>query len=615
MRPAQERKSHWIRLNHQNRIPSRWIAFDTEARRARDGMRDVQTWRLGCAVRWRTDLKQGDCASYGKFTTPEKLWQWVTDFCRPKTRVVVWAHNLGYDIRISQAMDILPKLGWHLDWCNLGSQVSTMTWRSDKGTLTFADLTSWLPMGLDKVGELVGIQKGKMPASNGRVALWYDYCMNDVRIVYKAVSEIVAFIREQDLGNWQPTGAGMAFATWRHKFLKHKILVHDDVKAIAAERAAMHTGRAEAWKHGKLTGETWTEIDLRQAYVHIARDTQLPCKLKWHVGALSLRQYRELRAGFNVLVRCEVRTSVPSVPCHVDGRTIWPVGTFTTWLWDCEFDMALDSAESCTIREAYVYTSAPVLGEWARWVLDVQCWPHEAASPVVQRWIKHSGRTLIGRIALRTAQWAVWGANPEQETGISYLVDDETGVVSRLMHVGDQTMVEEARIEGNDSLPQITGYVMSKSRVTLWTAMVVAGLENIAHVDTDSLLVNTEGLTRLRQHYADVFSSMWQPKGTYRTLTVYGPRNYRAGSVRKTAGIPGKATEVSPNKFKGETWSSMAGDMAAGNRGQVIVTERTWTMKTKDPRRADAGGGGTGTVPLVVNQRSNVSPEVSTVSA
>jgi hypothetical protein len=299
------------------------------------------------------------------------------------------------------------------------------------------------------------------------------------------------------------------------------------------------------------------------------------------------------------------------VPVYHKGRTIWPAGHFSTWLWDCELDAALESGAEATIREAYVYTRAPVLSEWASWVLEIQQREQDSVSPVVQRYVKHSGRTLIGRIALRTAQWAVWGTNPENETGISYIVDEETGVVNRLMHVGDRTMIEEARVEGQDSLPQITGYIMAASRCRLWEAMGVAGFDNIAHVDTDSILANGDGVRRLRDHYGASFEDIWQPKGTYRCLTVYGPRNYRADGVRKAAGIPGRAVEPEPNKFKGETWSSMAGDLSAGSTGSVTVMFKSWEMTKKDPRRNNAPGGRGRTVPRVLDQSAKSSADVS----
>lgn len=614
MEPTRERQNHWIRHNHQNRIPSRWIAFDTEAVKEKTPTGEIQTWRMGGAVKWRSDLKGGDCAEFEYFSSPEALWTWVTEFCRPKQRTVVWAHNLGYDARISQMMDILPRLGWRLDWCNMGSQVSTMTWRSEVGTLTFADMTSWLPMPLENVGGMVGLPKMKMPGNRATVYDWKPYMMRDVDILYRAAKEITTFVRSEDLGNWQPTGAGMAFATWRHKFLEHNILVHNDENALKAERKAMHTGRAEAWRHGRLTGDEWTEVDLRQAYVHIARDSELPTKLKWHENALTLGQYRDLGRWARQLVRAEVRTEVPCVPVYHQGRTVWPVGHFTTWLWDCEFDAAIRSGADCAIREAYVYTRAPLLSTWAQWVFDVQSRDESTTSPLVKRWIKHSGRTLIGRIALRTAQWAVWGANPEGETGISYVVDAETGQVNRLMHVGERTMVEEARIEGQDSLPQITGYITAMCRVWLWEAMCAAGLDNVAHVDTDSLLVNGVGLAALREHYGERFDDMWQLKGTHKLLTIYGPRNYRGTNVRKVAGIPVKATETSANRFKGESWSSMSGDLMNGNTGAVTVTHQTWTMNTKDPRRRSATGSRTRTTAIVLDQSSKDSPTASGAS-
>jgi hypothetical protein len=608
-----KRMAHWVGLNHQNRIPSRWVAFDTESRTERGTWGSVQTWRLGVAARWRTDLKVNPGVGVERFHTPLDMWEWVTDFCKPKTRTIVWAHNLSHDVRISDAMTILPQLGWRLDWCNMSSSVSTMTWRSDRGTLTFTDLWSWLPMSLEKVGQLVGLHKKQMPNQDSKQDVWFPYCERDVMIVVEAVQQIVKFVRDHDLGNWQPTGAGMAFATWRHKFMEHKVLVHDNYDALSAERQAMHTGRAEAWKHGKLRGQQWVEVDLRQAYVQIARDTELPTKLKWHFGKISRNQYNELSRRFNVLARVQVHTSVPNLPVYVEGRTLWPVGTFTTWLWDCETSVALATAASVEILEGYVYTKAPILGKWAQWVLDVQEWPDEQASPAIKRWIKHSGRTLIGRIALRTSQWAVWGTNPENETGVSYQVDADEGKVYRLMHAGDRTFREEARVEGHDSLPQITGYIMAECRVQLWRAMLFAGTEHVAHVDTDSLIVSADGVRNLKKYYGAEFDKIWQIKATYNSMDVYGPRNYRGDSVRKTAGIPVKAVETAENRFTGESWSSLARDLAEGRTNSVTVTDRTWKMTKEDPRRLSAAGGGTATWPVTVDQNSKLSSAESSI--
>ena len=608
MEEIRPRKAHWIKLNHQNRIPKRWIALDTESNRHLARGVETQDWRLACAYRWRSDLKSSDATEREHFWTPETLWQWVDEYCRPEQRTVVWAHNLGYDIRISQAFDILPALGWRLDWCNLSTSVSSMTWRGPRGTLVFADTYSWLPMPLEDIGELVGVPKMHMPNGRGTGKEWIEYCYRDAEIVSLAVKELVKFIDVQDLGNWQPTGAGMSYATWRHKFMTEKVLVHDDEEALSAERAAMHTGRAEAWRHGSPNETEWYEVDFRQAYTRIAATVELPTKLKWHNGLLSLHQYKELRSRFRVLAKCEVRTTLPVVPWHSGKRHVWPSGRFTSWLWDAEVDSLLDEGGQVRILEAYVYTKHPVLQKWAEWVLATQALPDDVASPVVKKWVKHSGRTLIGRLSLRAPQWAVWGANPEGEQGISYMVDNDTGKVTRMMHVGDQTYEEVAKLEGQDSVPQITGYIMSVCRTWLWKAMRSAGLENIAHVDTDSVIVNADGLARLQAAYGDDFPRVWQIKARYTNMTVYGPRNYRGDSVRKTSGVPRGALEVAPNVFEGESWSSLSADLSARRTASVTVTRKKWELTQQDPRRMDAAGAGTFTRPLVVDQSSNDSP-------
>ena len=591
------RGAHWIALNHQCRIPKRWITFDTESKRTKTRDGEEQTWALGTGILWHYKKGVIDRVEKRAFDSPMELWEWVTAFCRTEERTVVVAHNLSHDVRIADAMGILPGLGWKLEWCNLDRNVSSMTWRSNRGTLVFADSFTWLPMPLSDIGSLVGLPKLSTPTSASSTADWSRYCMRDSEIVFEAMKAIIQFIRDNDLGNWQPTGAGMAYATWRHKFMTHHVLVHDDRGALAAEREAMHTGRAEAWRHGTLTGKTWVELDMKDAYVRVAAECDMPEKMRYHSGPITPYQYRQLRQKFRVLARVHVKTTEPMVPCRHEGRIIWPVGEFETWLWDPEIDLLMEDGQAMSIREVYIYTRAPVLAEWAKWTMGVAHGEDETAPAVVRKWAKHCGRALIGRLSLRSANWEVFGDNPLGEVGITHAVDVTTGQVSRQMHVGTQTFLEKDRTEGRDSVPQITGYIMSESRARLWRAMRTAGFEEIAHVDTDGMLVTTRGAERIVSQGSGGLDGIWQVKGRFTRVAVYAPRNYRTGRVRKVAGIPVKATEVAENRFTGERWSSMATDMAAGRMGSVSVLSAEWLADMKDPRRDDSPGGGTWTVP------------------
>lgn len=584
------RTAHWIKPNHQERIPPRMVALDTESKSLTIGDFETQEWRNGAAIRWRTDLKSGDMAEASVFRSPETMWTWISEYTRKESRTVVWAHNLSHDVRISKALTILPSLGYTLEWCNLDQSVSAMVWRSDHGTIVMADTWTWLPVPLSQMGECTGLDKFPMPPGNSEESKWDVYCLRDAQIVYRAASQLVNYIRANHLGNWQPTGAGMAYSTWRHKYMQHKILVHDDKDALEAERKAMHTGRAEAWKHGKFQGHPWTEVDLRNAYITIAAECELPRKLRYHTGSVSYAQFQRLRVRNAVLCRCDIRTDSPSVPVKTENGFLWPVGQFETWLWDTEVDCAVRYGANVHIREAYVYDKAPILQAWATWILSVLRDRESEIPPVVRTWLKHCSRALIGRLSLRTRSWEYFGTNPDGYTGITHIKDLTTGITKRLMHVGEQTLVETDPEESKDSVPMITGWIMSECRVRLWDAMNAAGLENIAHVDTDSVLVSREGLARLQAAYQDRWDAMWSVKGSWRTIDLVGPRHYYRGHERVMAGIPAKAEELARGTFRGERWASLATDLEARGDGVVTTYRETWTHKNRDPRRRDAPG-------------------------
>lgn len=592
---ADDRTPHWIKNNHQCRIPTRWVAFDTEATGKRDDGEQVQEWSSGAAITWRRGLKGGDKRCDYTFTTPEQLWKVVSDHCRPGHRTVAVAHNLGYDVRISRCLEILPTLGFELEWCNLDRNVSTMTWRSDHGTLVLCDLFTWLPMPLHEIGVLVDRHKLRMPSALAGKSVWDEYCLRDAEIVYLAKSILLNWIASEQLGNWQPTGAGMSYATWRHKFMSHKVLVHDNARVIAHERMAMHTGRAEAWRHGTLSGDTWHEVDMRTAYTRIAAECELPQKYKFSTGPITVAQYEHLTEIYRVNALVDVSTVEPIAPTSHEGRTLWPVGEYRTVLWDVEINELLASGQGVKIRSADVYTKAAILGSWGQWILSVVGGADGDVSPVVRAFAKHCGRALIGRFSLRAPKWEEYGDNPMGEVGLSYQVDHKTGIVQRMMHVGNKTYIETHRVEGRDSLPQITGWVMAKCRMLLWEAMRTAGRDHLAHVDTDSVLVSSDALRAMRETYAHDFDTLWKVKGSWSSLDVYGPRNLRTGHQRKMSGIPVKAVEAKRDEFHGETWRSLASDMANGRAGAVTITDAVWTIERRDPRRLSVGGDSTHT--------------------
>lgn len=589
--PYAGRRAHWIRPNETERSPHRWIVADTEAvSQFRDGV-EIQTLRCVDAVRWRDDLKTGEHEEWHSGESAEVFWRWVDDFTRAGHRTVLWFHNVSYDLRTLDAFHVLPDLGFELEWCNLSRDVSVVSWRSDHGSLVICDTYTWCPVPLADVSGMVGIGKPRLPKNADSLAAWHTRCRADVQITRQLVRELLAFVRGQHLGNWQPSGAGMGYAAWRHRFLTHKVLVHDDAPALAAEREAMHAGRAEAWYHGKPGKGPFTEWDMHMSYPRIAAECDVPVKLFAHDQRPTKEVHKWAMKHWTVLARVRVRTDRPVVPCHDGGRIVWPVGDFDTTLWQPELELITQSGGSYDVYEQWRYNAAPVLADWARWSIFMCGQPDSVITPVQRTFVKHQARAVIGRLGLKHSVWEEWGANPYGWCGVTDYLDGDTGQSARMLHVGDRTLLESETRESDSSLPQITGYIMSEARVRLWTACELAGFETVVHVDTDSLICDRRGNAAMEEFAAGQLRGGWRPKERWAGIDVTGPRHYRATGRRVIPGVPRTALETKPGEFEGVIWQSLSSALAARTAAEVRIMERTWRPKQFDGRRPWRGEG------------------------
>lgn len=587
------RTEHWIRPNHATRSPHRWVVLDSEAHRTPDQLGERQTYRLAVARRWNDDGGKVRNEETIVADTPEILWKWIGDFVRPGKRTVLWCHNLDYDLQVTRAFYVLPALGWDLMWSNLDSQVSMCKWTRDGATLVMTDTYTWCPQPLEKLGNLLGMDKPSLPADSDSVEAWITRCMADVDITTRVVREILGFVRENELGNMQMSGAGMGYAMWRHKFLDSKILVHANEHALQAEREAMHTGRAETWRHGVYSNIRLTEWDLTNAYTRIARDSDLPRKLVRYDPNPTIGRYRNWAQDWRVLMRCRVTTETPCVPAPKDGRIIWPVGTFDTTLWDCEVDLALAHGATIEPVQMWGYLRAPIMRKWAEHTLSVLQDQPDDVPPIMQVWYRHQARATIGRCGLRYTQWEQQGPDWVGMTGLSLASYDGGQTTVRLLHLGGKVWEETGRTEGRDSLPQIPSWIAARCRVILWEAMDAVGADHLWYVDTDSVMVDDQGDKVMRVLAGLRPEAGWRVKGIYRSAELHGPRQIVMDNVPRIAGVPKRAKRTGPAEWKGEVWQRAAGGLQRKDAGSVLVEDRTWDIQWSDPRREHVDNGRT----------------------
>ena len=587
--------AHWLHPQKSSRWPRRWVFFDTEAYRNDKGPVEVQTWRLGVTstVKWSEHRKTWLPAETVRHETPESLWELVTNYARRSERTVVVAHNIGYDLRISRGLELLPDLGWTLGRPTFNGDHVTLEARKHDLSLVLCDSLTVLPAGIAALGDLMGLPKLPLPDDSADDQTWWARCEQDVEVLTKAYMVVVDWCSKDDLGGWARTGPGIGWHVMLRSHLADNVLVHgrDDVRQ--AEASAMYAGRAEVWRHGKLTGGSWHEWDYATAYGQVCAQVALPTVLLDEVYRPKLERVANPPADRTYLVEATVAQETPVLPWKDELGIFWPVGSFSGWYWSHEIELAVGLGVTIKPLRAWRYRAAPWLASWGQWCIDRVADNSTAEARIRGLAAKHWQRAVPGRSAMRYRSWEDRGEAWVPGAGYMPLLDADTGARGAALTLGNQRWEAWSMAWWDNALPQLLSSVMAHCRIRLWHAMKAASLSNVAYCDTDSLIVNQAGHERLTEAVAD--GQLWslRYKGSHQSLEVTAPQLIEGSTYKRLAGVPKGARRTGPNTYNGVAWEGITTSMAEGHPGEVRIRRATIALTGVDTRRLHLPGGGT----------------------
>lgn len=593
MRQTPLRVWHNIRPNEQTRMPRRHIFIDTESRHARRGRTGRQTWRLAVACYATGRKGSAPRHEWKEYKDPKALLQDVSRFCGESGRVVLWAHNLGHDTRIMDVFNILPALGWELLAHSITPRSTWLEWKRGKATLLMVDSVAVFNTTIEQVGNWHGIGKTRIELDSDDERDWFARCRADVRILQTAVEAYLDWLERADMGNWQLTGAGQSWAAYRHRFLTHKLVVHDEPDVLAAERTALWTGRCEAYWRGTIKGERVYEFDFKGAYPRIARDYHVPIRYVGPLASDALDGALEVRGQSATLLHIQVDTDVPVLPTRHDGRILWPTGTFTTTVWDIEAIEARRAGARISVLGGYSYRKAPALKAWGEWILAELARPDSEIPAWRKAILKHWSRALIGRFAMTYNQWDELGEMPDSTAKRGILYDSRTKTRTEFMQVGRTVWQDIGRTEWQHSMPMITGYIQAIGRVHLWQILSQLPDRTAIYVDTDSILCTDTGVEAIQNAARSFAHGELRLKRAWDGFSIFGPRQIVTGEQVRVSGIPRIARRTPDGTFEGEIWDSLLGAFRTGTLDTVVTRDRTWKVEGVDFRRASSGFGWT----------------------
>lgn len=619
---GKDRKWHYLRKLKGNACPSSLLFFDTETIPTPDPdepKRQVHKLRLWCANYVRMSKGKIERDSLYSGTTIAEFWDMVSEKLENRRPLWLFSHNLGFDgtiiglwrllydntIELRQEEYITGISGSHLpvkSWSGFAvldspPLVINGRWQQTKKEIVLVDTMNYWRCPLADIGDEIGYPKMEMPPFSANDATWFAYCHRDVRIIKRAVVELIKLVQGERLGGLQYTSSSQSMCAYRAKFMEERsILVHGDKDALELERSAYYGGLAQQWYCGQvlkaadikeqLTSNPHTcnpmesgpvyVLDVQSFYPSLMRDRQFPCALKGIIYGPSLQQMYDLASSYAVVARVKVNCSIVGYPTRIDGVTQYATGSFWTSLCGPELIRAMEAGEVKQCSSIASYESRNLFREWVDWWWGMRIHYKRTGQQIKAWYCKSIMNGLFGKFGQWSPRW-LDRKDIAAEIPLGFFThhDNATGETVQYRSVGWLTQHQIGKEEHQDSFPLISAYVTAYGREEILRLRTIAGFSNCFYSDTDSLHTNQRGFDNLNSAGEIIEGEIGKMslKDQAESAMYRGPKDYSLGPRPIIAGIKRRATTEQSGVYKEQQWSSIT--TAIANPMQPVVYTRT----------------------------------------
>jgi hypothetical protein len=574
---------HALRDNRKGSIPGTFVFVDTETRqRVSDVGAQLHTFKLGWACCWqRGRAKRPERIIWQKLSTSGDFWQFLERCVEPHRKHVIIAHNMPFDFCILGGFPAMHDLEYSEKMIYAGTGASILVFERDGCKVAWVDSLNYFKGRLADMGRAVGLPKGTIDFEHCTDAELSDYCHRDTEILLRFVRSYIAFIQSHDLGTFRYTIGGQALQGYRHRFMRCPIYIHDNTEALELERRGYYGGRSEAFYVGKSTGQTFHQLDVNSMYAYVMRECVFPYKL---VRVLNDVPLDTLRRGVErdlVVADVGLHTTEPAYPYRYKGRLLFPVGDFDTTLTTPEVRYALEHGHLACCTKVAVYKPGVLFRDWVDSIYSLRKAARASGNTLYDELLKRLLNHLYGKFGQRCEEWALLDEAAELADGVYDFASTKTGRKGRFRYLGGRTWVLQGLYEASESFPAISAHVCAYARMHLWSLMLTAGREHVYYCDTDSLIVDGEGLRRLGSWVDASKLGYLKVEASSDTLNIFGVKDYVHGEKTRRKGIREAAQQVGPDSFVQEQWASLTGIINAGMAGEYVVKKVLKRLKRK----------------------------------
>lgn len=565
-------KIYYLRRNHRAGHPKSILFLDCETRGVSHNGDELH--RMYMAWTWRITLgNQADIRSeeWKHWNDSTALCDYIATLPRQRNPLHIIGSNITFDLFATGLMAHLHETGWECEVMYEKGTTTIFVVVKDGARIRFLALQNWMPGGVKQWGKLLGIEKMEVDFTEDEQTI-KDYCRRDVEITGRTFLSYLDFVRTHNMGRFRWTAPGQALACYRHRFLPERTVLHYDQRDFNKfVRAGYCGGRVECRQIGRVKGNKFVQLDVNSMYPTVMRQGQYPGKLLHWVANCSLDRVRKALAHYCAMASVAINTDQPAYAKRHEGKLIFPVGEFNTYLCTGSLKYALEHGHITKVHHLATFTKYDLFSGWVDYFYPLKKEYGREQNLVWQSCVKLFLNALYGKFGeLRDLELEKHSCRRDEVWRKHALVPVDTlqdfvsafDQIPELAYSEDRTHLNATEwsvlgtycmsvrgVEGPMSAPAIAAHVTDYARMLLWKYIDLVGWRDVLYCDTDSLIIEEKHLSKLEDYIDDETLGHLKVEGQATSLHLRGAKDYSFGGKLRRKGIRADSKKVGDNSF------------------------------------------------------------------
>jgi hypothetical protein len=557
-----------IKRNHSNALPRYIISYATETRNEPNESRSHYSTDLfvrGSLISCRLDGTTPKAIQPRIVNSPEGFWKEIERLSAPNYTTWVIGHSILYEMLVSKLPEQFEQAKFVIDWprskrkrednneddphsnalviINNPPTIIACRCVNSGGRVVIVDLLNWFPSSLSDIREALNGDREDWRASIEGYSDLQCPSMDKAGVVLATFLRLIGWSRANDVGMFRYTAASQAMSAYRHRFMSHDILVHDNADIKALERLANIGGRTEVFRFGKFE-EKMHQLDVNSLYPSVMQYGEFPIKLERYMKTSRWSSnLPDIEWGKSV-AKVWLNTKNPIYPVRMPQGIVYPIGQFDTYLCGEELAHAKASGDLLSVQSWAEYSTGRIFTAWVDYMWELRRVHVLSGDTIYAKLVKLMLNGLYGKFAQRGSKWVGLKDNQDVTPWREWIeVDGRTGTARRYRSFG----YEKQEYAGDTELPTtfvaISSFIAAAARCRMNHLRSIAGTKNVYYQGVDGLIVTEAG-----HHNLDKANEIREGQiGLLRhQLTVdegeiLGYCDYKLGSKVVKSGLAGNA--------------------------------------------------------------------------